>query len=357
MNTFGKNLRLTTFGESHGPAMGGVLDGVPPRIRLDFDLITVLIDERRTGTSTLVSARKESDTPEFLSGLSPEGVTLGTPLAFIIRNTDQRSSDYDELRHVYRPNHADYAYDVRYGIRDWRGGGRSSARETVNRVVAGAIAMQILRQYGVTIEAGIISVGESGELPFREKMAKEGRFDFPEELAEEMRDEVERARRDCDSVGGMVGCAVYGIPPGIGDPVFGKLQSALASAMMSINAAKGFDYGYGFDLTSSRGLATADTFLPPDEPTQTLRLTTATNYSGGIQGGISNGMPVYMRVAFKPTPSVATEQATVDDQGRKVILGVRGRHDPCVALRGVPIVKAMAALVVADMLLETEGRK
>lgn len=347
MNTFGTTFRLTTFGESHGAAMGGVIDGMPSGIRPDMELVGRLLDERRTGTSRLVSQRREPDVPEFLSGLSPDGLTLGTPLAFIVRNSDQRSSDYDALRHLYRPNHADFTYDARYGLRDWRGGGRASARETVSRVVAGALAMQILCAYGVSIEAGLIRVGESRELPFLHAMIGCAPFRFPDVMPEDMVAEIERVRADGDSVGGVVGCIVTGVPAGLGDPVFGKLQTRLAGAMMGINAVKGFDYGEGFEAACSRGSDHADPFSTD----QNGRICTLTNNSGGIQGGISNGMPVYFRVAFKPTPSVSVPLSAVDDCGRPVQVSTHGRHDPCVAVRGVAVVKAMTALVLADMML------
>lgn len=360
MNTFGNRLRLTTFGESHGPAMGGVLDGVPSGMPLDHKLINSMLERRRTGTSHLVSARRESDTPEFLSGLSPDGLTLGSPLAFIVRNSDARSADYDELRHVYRPNHADYTYDVRYGLRDWRGGGRASARESVSRVIAGAIAKMILQETGVSVKAGVIAVGECPELPFLEAMARNAEWKFPESLPEDMKDEVEKARRQGDSVGAVVGCVVTGMPAGIGEPIYGKIQARLAEAMLSINAVKGFDYGSGFAAARDYGSRQADSFMPKKSTDASSvnvppSLLTDTNHSGGLQGGITNGMPIYFRVAFKPTPSISSPLDTVDDQGRPVKLSVNGRHDPCVGLRGAVVVEAMAALVVADALLERYG--
>lgn len=363
MNTFGNILRLTTFGESHGPAMGGVLDGLPAGLTLDMELMANWLRRRRTGSSALVSSRVEEDVPEFLSGLSPDGLTLGTPLAFIVRNSGQRSSDYEQLRHAYRPCHADYTYDARYGIRDWRGGGRASARESVCRVVAGASAYSVLARHGVSVKAGIISVGDSGELPFVETMSRAGDFFFPEELPGEMRSRIEEARRASDSVGATVGCVVSGLPAGVGDPVYSKMQSSLAAAMFSINAVKGFDYGYGFKAAESRGSEVADVFVQNTEDVENegeafsfpLRLRTLSNFSGGLQGGISNGMPVYFRVAFKPAPSIATPLPTVDDKGRPMTLSVHGRHDPCVAVRGVVVVEAMTALVVADALLSRFG--
>ena len=357
MNTFGEKFRLTTFGESHGPAVGGVIDGVPSGLRIDFDRIRGWLDRRRTGSSPLVSSRKEDDIPEFLSGISPDGLALGSPIAFVVRNSGQRSADYDALCNVYRPNHADYTYEAKYGLRDWRGGGRASARETVSRVVAGAIASSILDRYGVSVEAGVIAVGGAPPLPFVERMASDGSFVFPESLPEAMRCEVERARVGGDSVGAVVGGIIKGLPRGLGDPVYGKMQARLASAMFSINAVKGFDYGSGFDAAAARGTEQADIFVADSSAAVTESadevpsLSTLTNHSGGIQGGITNGMPVYFRVAFKPTPSVASELPTVDSSGRSVTLGVRGRHDPCVGLRGAVVVEAMAAIVAADLLL------
>lgn len=353
MNTFGDSLRLTTFGESHGPAMGGVLDGIPSGLSIDHDLLHDWLQRRRTATSALVSSRVEPDEPEFLSGISPDGLTLGTPIAFIVRNSGQHSSDYEELRHLYRPCHADYTYDCRYGLRDWRGGGRASARETVSRVIAGAIASAVLVRQGISVKAGVIAIGTSGELPFVESMSQDGDFNFPDPLPEKMLREVEEARKACDSVGGVIGCVVTGLSAGIGNPVYGKLQARLAEAIFSINAVKGFDYGYGFQAASSRGSTVADSFLPSEEGGFPPKLHTATNFSGGLQGGISNGMPVYFRVAFKPTPSIASPLPTVDDAGKPVMLQAHGRHDPCVALRAPVIVEAMATLVIADLLISS----
>lgn len=353
MNTFGKNLTLTTFGESHGPAMGGVIDGFPAGFKIDFEALLEEIAKRRPGQSALVTARNETDTPEFLSGISPEGVTLGSPIGFIVRNADHHSSDYDEMARIYRPNHADYTYIRRYGIRDHRGGGRSSARETVNWVVAGALAAQWLESKGITIRAVLSQVG-----PISAGDIFDGLMTNPDEpftlevnpsIRLAMEEMVRETKKAGDSVGGRVSCLISGIPAGIGNPVAGKLHAALASAMMSINAAKGFEYGLGFRAAYSRGSETADRFIPADKPEAPLR--TSTNFSGGIQGGISNGMPVFFSVAFKPTPTLMKPLETVDTDGKAATLNPAGRHDPCVAVRAVPVVKAMAALVVADYLV------
>ncbi len=353
MNTFGKNLTLTTFGESHGPAMGGVIDGFPAGFKIDFDSLLKEIAKRRPGQSALVTARNESDMPEFLSGISPEGVTLGSPIGFIVRNSDHHSSDYDEMARVYRPNHADYTYIERYGIRDHRGGGRSSARETVNWVVAGALAAQWLESKGIVIEAVLSQVGSvtAGDI-FDSLMTNPEKpicLEVNPDLKLAMEEEVVLARKAGDSIGGRVSCLISGMPAGIGNPVAGKLHAALASAMMSINAAKGFEYGLGFRAASSRGSETADRFMPASD--HEGKIMTATDYSGGIQGGISNGMPIFFSVAFKPTPTLMMPVETVDTKGNPTVLKPAGRHDPCVAVRAVPVVKAMAALVIADFLV------
>ena len=328
MNTFGRNIRLTTFGESHGKAMGGILDGVPGGVRLDMEAILRETSRRRPGQSHLVTARNEQDIPEFLSGLTDDMVTLGTPIGFIVRNTDHRSGDYREMARLYRPNHADFTYDMRYGLHESRGGGRASARETLNWVIGGAIARQLPCMSGIDIHASVISIG--------------GVTGTPDQLAKV----VEEAMRSGDSVGGVVECVVSGMPAGKGNPVFGKLHARLAAAMMSINAAKGFEYGDGFAAASMHGSEHADLFTEKDG-----RIITRTNHSGGIQGGISNGMPVTFRVAFKPTPTMLRDIETVDQDGKHAILKGKGRHDPCVALRAVPVVEAMAALTICDELI------
>lgn len=323
MNTLGYILRLTTFGESHGPAMGGILDGFPPGLKFDFDALRRNMDRRRPGTSPLTSARREADIPEILSGLSEDGITLGTPIGFIIRNTDCRSEDYSP--DALRPNHADYTYNLRYGIRDFRGGGRSSARETVNWVVGGEFARQLLALKGISVSARLVSAG--------------GNSDSPE-------DEIARAKASGDSVGAIIEGEITGMQGGVGNPVFSKLHAMLAHAMMSINAAKGFEYGLGFDAAAAHGSTSADLFTPGNGSPHI-----ETNYSGGIQGGISNGLPITFRVAFKPTPTIFKELPTTDSKGNPTTLHPRGRHDPCVGVRAIVIVEALTALVVADSML------
>lgn len=328
MNTFGERLRLTTWGESHGAAIGGVIDGYPSGVKIDFSLIQRRMEERRPGRQG-ASQRQEKDLPEILSGINAEGVTLGTPIAFIIKNGDARSEDYDLLREHLRPNHADYTYEARYGIRDYRGGGRASARETACRVFAGALAEQLLTDRGITVDSRLISVG-----------GKEGDMDT-------LLSEIEKIRKEQDSTGGIVECTIEGLPAGIGNPVYDKLSARLAYAMMSINAAKGFEIGDGFALAGKTGSETIDEFYKDTDG----KIKTLTNHSGGIQGGISNGMPIVMRVAFKPTPTIGKELPLMTLQGEKRTARVPGRHDPCVALRAVAVVRAMACLVIADYML------
>ena len=328
MNTFGRNLRLTTFGESHGKAMGGILDGMPGGVKIDMEVILRETARRRPGQSHLVMARNEKDIPELLSGLTDDMMTLGTPIGFIVRNTDQRSTDYGEMAELYRPNHADFTYDMRYGLHEARGGGRASARETLNWVIGGAIARQLPCMKNISVNAKVVSIG--GVSGTQEDLAK-----F-----------VEEAMKNGDSVGGVVECVIVGIPAGIGNPVFGKLHARLAHAMMSINAAKGFEYGDGFAAASAYGTEQADIFT-----SENGRIHTTTNHSGGIQGGISNGMPITFKVAFKPTPTLLRDIETVDKDGNPRILKGKGRHDPCVALRAVPVVEAMAVLVIADEMM------
>lgn len=328
MNTFGRNLRLTTFGESHGKAMGGILEGMPGGVKIDMDVILRETARRRPGQSHLVTARNEKDMPEILSGLTDDMVTLGTPIGFIVRNTDQRSDDYGEMAELYRPNHADFTYDMRYGLHEVRGGGRASARETLNWVIGGAFARQLPCMKDVAIHARIVSIG-----------GVEGSDEALHAI-------VEEAMKRGDSVGGVVECTIEGVPAGIGNPVFGKLHARLAQAMMGINAAKGFEYGDGFAAASMYGTEQADIFTSKEG-----HIITKTNHSGGIQGGISNGMPIVFRVAFKPTPTLLRDIETVDKKGNNRILKGKGRHDPCVALRAVPVVEAMAALVIADEIL------
>ena len=316
MNTLGKILTLTTFGESHGPAMGGVLDGMPAGVDIDLDALQRFVDRRRTGQTAGSSTRDEQDRVEVLSGIW-QGKTLGTPIGFIVRNTDARSADYDDIARCYRPNHADFTWEKKYGLRDPRGGGRASARETVARVVAGGIAIQALNKLDITIEAAA----------------------YPLDTAE-----LQRAMAEGDTLGGIIECTVKGVPVGLGEPLFGKLHAQLAAAMMSIPSVHGFEYGDGFELAAKRGSEVTDLF----ERRADGSIGTLTNHSGGIQGGISNGEDIVMRIAFKPVPTLMREVPTVDRNGNPVTLQPRGRHDVCVVPRAVPIVEAMAALVILD---------
>ena len=350
MNTFGRNLRLTTFGESHGPAIGGIIDGFPPGIKIDFDEIKSLMSERSPGSSPLVSQRKEEDFPEFLSGINDDNITLGTPIGFIIRNQDSRSKDYTENFNKYRPNHADFTYDQKYGIRDPRGGGRASAREAANWVVAGAFALQLLKKWEIKIQAVLSGVGEiSYRREFNEILSQDTSISdliVPENIRNLMYQQILAAKNNGDSIGGTVTALISGLPAGLGSPVFDKLNSRLAQAMMSINAAKGFEYGAGFDYASKMGSHSVDIFSYDGE-----KIFTKSNYSGGIQGGISNGMNIYFNVAFKPTATIMKTLETVTNSGEADVISMKGRHDPCVAIRAIPIVKALTSLVIADELL------
>lgn len=318
MNTFGKYIRLTTFGESHGPAMGGILDGMPSRVHIDLAKVQEELDRRAPGRSQFVSQRKEPDRLEVLSGITADGLTLGTPIGFIVRNKDHRPEDYSQYEGKFRPNHADYTYYAKYGIHDFRGGGRASARETVSWVAAGAICRQWIDTFGIRVSARLVETGN-----------------------------IEDAASRGDSVGGVVEGHIEGLPTGVGEPVFDKLSARLASAMMTINAAKAFEYGDGFMAASMRGSECQD--IPYIEE-ETGNISFHTNHSGGIQGGISNGMPVDFRVWFKPTPTIMQTTETLDVNGSRTIIEPCGRHDPCVAVRAVPVVEAMALLTVADLL-------
>lgn len=351
MNTIGNIFRLTTFGESHGPASGGIIDGIPAGFKVDFEAIERQMQRRRPGQSDLVTQRNEPDTVKFLSGLL-DGVTTGTPIGFIIENSNQRPGDYEEMRHLFRPSHADYTYTAKYGLRDHRGGGRASARETAARVAAGALAMQILESQGIKIWAytsrvGKIHVNHSYQA-FTPEMVDTNAVRCPDSsVAPKMADLIRRVRQAGDSIGGTVTCVIQGCPVGLGDPVFDKLQARLAQAMMSIPAAKGFDYGLGFEYAGYLGSEMIDSFTTDADGS----IRTVSNHSGGIQGGISNGEDIYMRVAFKPVATLLRDVATIDDQGRAAVLHARGRHDPCVLPRAVPVVEAMAAIVLLDSLL------
>lgn len=348
MNTFGHIYRLTSFGESHGTAIGGVIDGMPAGLEVDADAVQKALDRRRPGQSPIVTGRQEKDMVTFLSGIF-EGKTLGTPIGFTIANSDQHSRDYESLRHVYRPSHADYTYQTKYGVRDHRGGGRSSARETASRIVAGALAEQALAKYGISVCAYTSQVGD---IVLDKTMSGVGRdavdsnaVRCPDaETAAAMERLITDVKAAGDTVGGVISCIIRGVPAGLGEPVFGKLQASLASAMMSINAAKGFEYGMGFAGAAMRGSETIDCY-------ENSSFGTRTNNSGGIQGGISNGEDIYFRVAFKPVATLLREIETRADDGSETTLTVRGRHDPCVVPRAVPIVEAMAAMVIFDAML------
>lgn len=351
MNTFGQLYRLTSFGESHGPAIGGIIDGMPAGIPIDLHKLQIELDRRRPGQSELVTARQESDKVEILSGLFDDK-TLGTPIAFIVRNNDHHSTDYSEIEKVYRPSHADYTYSAKYGLRDYRGGGRSSARETISRVVAGAFAKQALEGFGINIKAFTSQVGEIALTgTYRDydlSLIDSNPVRCPDPaVADQMKDLILNIKSAGDTVGGIITCVITGCPVGLGDPVFGKLSSRLASAMMTINAAKGFDFGLGFSEIHKKGSEVIDNFISSGNGCISVK----TNHSGGIQGGISNGADIYFRVAFKPVATLLQPVETVDVEGKPTTLRAKGRHDPCVLPRAVPVVEAMAAMVIFDSLL------
>ncbi|MEJ8763185.1 chorismate synthase [Phocaeicola sp. HCN-40430] len=346
-NTFGNLFRLTSFGESHGKAIGGVIDGFPAGIVIDMDFIQQELNRRRPGQSAITTARKEADEVEFLSGIY-EGVSTGCPIGFAVWNTNQHSNDYDNMKDVYRPSHADYTYTEKYGIRDHRGGGRSSARETIARVVAGALAKLALRQLGIQITAFTSQVGpyilEKDYTQYDLTRIEENSVRCPDqELAAKMADYIYKIKGEGNTIGGVISCVIKGCPIGLGQPVFGKLHAALGNAMLSINAVKGFEYGQGFGSMEQKGSEQNDIFY-----NENGKIALRTNRSGGIQGGISNGEDIYFRVAFKPVATVLMEQPTVDRLGNETILKARGRHDPCVLPRAVPIVEAMAAMTILD---------
>ncbi|MCC1485116.1 chorismate synthase [Winogradskyella immobilis] len=344
-NSFGKLFKLTTFGESHGKAIGGIIDGCPAGLKLNFEAIQNEMERRKPGQSKIVTQRKEADAVEFYSGIF-EGETTGTPIGFVIHNTNQKSKDYSHIKDVYRPSHADYTYDKKYGVRDYRGGGRSSARETACRVVAGAIAKQLLK--GLKINAFTSSVGDIFiDKPYQEldfNKIESNAIRCPDETkAEEMIAKVQAIKKEGDTIGGTITCVIQNVPAGLGEPVFDKLHAELGKAMLSINAVKGFEYGSGFCGAKMKGSDHNDLFNTDGS--------TKTNLSGGVQGGISNGMDIYFRVAFKPVATVLQKQSTINNSGKTVEMQGKGRHDPCVVPRAVPIVEAMAALVMADYLL------
>ncbi|MDC6363264.1 MULTISPECIES: chorismate synthase [Flavobacteriaceae] len=350
-NSFGQLFRLTTFGESHGVALGGVIDGCPAGVELDLQMIQEELDRRKPGQSAIVTQRKEPDTVEFFSGVF-EGKTTGTPIGFAIRNTNQKSKDYSHIKDSYRPSHADYVYDRKYGFRDYRGGGRSSARETASRVVAGAIAKQLLKDIKITAyvsQVGALKLEKSyDQLDFSVIESNPVRC-ADMEMASRMEEYIKSIKKEGDTIGGVVTCVIQNVPIGLGEPVFDKLHAKLGEAMLSINAVKGFEYGSGFDGVKMKGSEHNDAYNTDG--------TTKTNRSGGIQGGISNGMDIYFSVAFKPVATVLQAYDTINKEGEKVTTQGKGRHDPCVVPRAVPIVEAMAALVLADYTLLARSNK
>jgi len=356
-NTFGTLFRLTTFGESHGTALGGIIDGCPSGLVIDLEFIQNELNRRRPGQSDLTTQRDESDTIEIVSGIF-EGRTTGTPIAFEIRNKDHHSFDYDHLRDAYRPSHADYTYDSKFGFRDYRGGGRSSARETFSRVAGGAVAKLLLREAGITVKAYVRSIGEidtGNDLEMGQlKNIESSPVRCPDIAAsDKMVALINQLKAEGDTTGGVISCIIEGVPAGLGEPVFDKLQADLAKAVMSINTAKGFEYGEGFKAASMRGSAHNDIFIA----TGSGKIKTATNHSGGIQGGISNGADIHFRVAFKPIATIKQPQPSVNRKGENILLEAKGRHDVCVVPRAVPVVEAMAALVMADHLLRNRSSR
>ena len=350
-NKFGKIFTLTTFGESHGKAIGGIIDGCPANKDIDLSIVQFDLDRRKPGQSKIVTQRKESDKVEFLSGIF-EGKTTGTPIGFIIVNKDQKSKDYDHIKNIFRPSHADFVYQKKYGIRDYRGGGRSSARETACRVVAGSIAKQILND--ISFKAFVSRVGDVSISSDFSKVNFENIEKNPVRCpdlkkAEEMENLIKSVRKEGDTIGGVVSCIIKNVPVGIGEPVFDKLHAEIGKAMLSINAVKGFEYGSGFAGVKMKGSEHNDQY-EADESTKT-------NYSGGIQGGISNGMDIYFNVAFKPVATIMKDQRTIDNKGKETSISGKGRHDPCVVPRAVPIVEAMASLVILDMILINNSKK
>ncbi|SFD06590.1 chorismate synthase [Spirosoma endophyticum] len=353
-STYGILFKISTFGESHGPGIGVVIDGCPAGLPFDADFIQHELDRRKPGQSRITTQRREADEFEVLSGIF-EGKTQGTPIALLIRNTDQRSKDYGHIVEQFRPSHADYTYQTKYGSRDYRGGGRSSARETAARVAAGAIAKSLLAQQGVQIQAYVSQVGKLKlEKPYTElnlALAEENAVRCPDpETAEQMFQYIDETRKRGDSIGGIVDCVITGVPVGWGEPVFDKLHAELGKAMLSINAVKGFEYGSGFAGAELYGSQHNDEFYTDEQG----RVRTKTNQSGGIQGGISNGEDIYFRTAFKPVATIMQDQDSVDVNGQPVTVSGKGRHDPCVVPRAVPIIEAMAALVLADMYLRNK---
>ena len=354
-NSYGKIFRITTFGESHGPAIGVIIDGCPAGLTVDEAFIQSELARRKPGQSRITTQRKEDDKVKILSGIF-EGVTTGMPIAMTIENEDQRSKDYSHIATTFRPSHADYTYDSKFGIRDYRGGGRSSARETAARVAAGAVAKQLLKVNGVNVQAYVSQVGEIKAPPYTElqlSRTEENIVRCPHPAtAEKMIELIDQVRLDRDTIGGVVTCVIENTPVGLGEPVFDKLHAELGKAMLSINAVKGFEYGSGFQGIKMRGSQHNDAFYKEGD-----KIRTRTNHSGGIQGGISNGEPIYFNVAFKPVATIMQDQESVDKAGNEVTVSGKGRHDPCVVPRAVPIVESMAALVIADFLLQARSAR
>ena len=350
-NTFGNIFRLTSFGESHGEVIGGVIDGMPAGIAIDEDFVNSELARRSPGQSSITTSRKEKDRVRFLSGIF-EGVSTGCPIGFVVYNEGHNSSDYDSIKSLFRPSHADYTYHTKYGIRDYRGGGRASARITISRCVAGSLAKLVLRKAGISVSAYTSQIGSiTTDRDYRIYNigdAENNAVRCPDaDKAEEMTALLKRLKTEGDTTGGVITCVIRGCPAGLGEPEFGKLHAALGAAMLSINAAKGFEYGDGFGAASTLGSSTNDVFAS----TQCGDITTLTNHSGGIQGGISNGSDIYFRVAFKPVATLMMEQDTVDISGNEITMKAAGRHDTCVVPRAVPIVEAMAAMTILDYYL------
>jgi chorismate synthase len=355
-NSFGKLFKITTYGESHGLALGVIIEGCPAGLKIDEAKLIAEMQRRKPGQSKITTQRKEEDEFEIKSGVF-EGVTTGTPIGIVINNSDQKSKDYSHISDKFRPSHADFTYFEKYGLRDYRGGGRSSARETAARVVAGAIAKQLLETKGISVQAYVSQVGELKlDKSYTEldlSKAEENILRCPDPvMAEEMIALIDSVRKDRDTIGGVVTCVIKNAPAGIGEPVFDRLHAELGKAMLSINAVKGFEYGSGFEGVKMRGSKHNDTFVQEGNKVHTL-----TNYSGGIQGGISNGEDIYFNVAFKPVATIMMDQDSVNEAGETVVVSGKGRHDPCVVPRAVPIVEAMAALVIADYILLAKSNK
>jgi len=355
MNSYGTLFRISTFGESHGPAIGVVIDGCPAGLDIDESFIQSELDRRKPGQSKITTQRKEDDTFKILSGVF-EGKSTGTPIAIVIENQDQRSKDYSHIQNTFRPSHADYTYESKYGVRDYRGGGRSSARETAARVAAGAVAKLLLKRSGVVVNAYVSQVGELKAPPYTQldfNKTEDNIVRCPDAAtAERMIALIDQIRLDRDTIGGVVTCVIRNTPVGLGEPVFDKLHAELGKAMLGINAVKGFEYGSGFDGVTLRGSQHNDEFYNDG-----TRIRTRTNHSGGVQGGISNGEDIYFNVAFKPVATIMQDQPSVDKEGNETIVSGKGRHDPCVVPRAVPIVEAMAALVIADFYVRAKTSK